>query len=109
MDNHGGPVNHAGIDPGGELIEVGPDGLFRIVFGSEVSDSFLSTALPVEVLVASRDLEGDLFSVTLVTKSDIVIEELPPSSEKHGEVEFVGNHDISIEFGYGFTKESGVR
>lgn len=37
-----------------------------------------------------------------------MIEELSPSAEEHGEVEFVGNDDIAIQFGDGFAEKSGI-
>lgn len=66
MNFYGGAVDHAGIDPCGQLVQIGPNGLFRVVFRSEVSDRLLSCALLIVIFIASRNWDGDLLGCALI-------------------------------------------
>jgi hypothetical protein len=71
--------------------------------GSKVSDCLVACALRIEKLIASWDSYDNLLCVALIAESDVVVEELSPGPEKHGQVEFVGDDNVVLELGDGLA------
>jgi len=108
VDFHGGAVDHTGIDPGGELVDIGSNRLFGVVFWPEIGDRLFSGACLIVIIIASWDWNGHLLGVSLIAERDIVVEELPPRAEQHRQVELVRYHDISLQLWNRFAEESGI-